>query len=280
LEAAACAAGDKTHADLAGEVGLTTGSLIRHLTTVPASGKLRLLDLPRLMRDDLGMRVIDLMTATLPSLDDRDLAMLREAAESAGCILTNLKMNQAGLDIASADPTLRRHSLEVYKNTMTAASSHLGVRWVRPLAGPRRPDFPLLLSAYRELIDHGRSLGLEVLIENYGWLKDDPEAMPSVIGALAPAVLRAQPDTGNWTDGARFAGLTKSFPYAVSCDFKFFALDAEGRHLAYDLRRCFDIAWQSGFRGPWCIEHAHDDLRVLLREIRAMAAQLRSWMRQ
>ena len=41
---------------------------MRHLTVEPQAGKLRLLDLPRIMRDELGMRVIDLMTATLPSL--------------------------------------------------------------------------------------------------------------------------------------------------------------------------------------------------------------------
>ena len=56
-------------ASLAGEIGITSGSFMRHLSHERAAGKLRLLDLPKIMRDELGMKVIDLMTATLVSLE-------------------------------------------------------------------------------------------------------------------------------------------------------------------------------------------------------------------
>ena len=49
---------------LAGELGVTTGSFVRHLAEKPQAGKLRLLDLPKLLRNEFDMRVIDLMTAT------------------------------------------------------------------------------------------------------------------------------------------------------------------------------------------------------------------------
>src|SRR5262245_23766567 len=62
---------------LARELGVTTGSFVRHLTTEPQPGKLWLLDLPQIMRDELDMRVIDLMTATLPSLEPGYLQKLR-----------------------------------------------------------------------------------------------------------------------------------------------------------------------------------------------------------
>src|SRR6187551_575583 len=90
-------------ASLAGELGVTTGSFVRHLSEERQAGKLWLLDLPKLMRDELGMKVIDLMTATLPSLAPDYLKRLRDAAEDAGCVLTNLKMNQRGLDLGSSD---------------------------------------------------------------------------------------------------------------------------------------------------------------------------------
>src|SRR5262245_38652658 len=78
---------------LAGEVGVTTGSFMRNLSVASEPGKLRLLDLPRLMRDELGMRVIDLMTATLASMEPDYLDKLRAESDRAGCVLTNLKMN-------------------------------------------------------------------------------------------------------------------------------------------------------------------------------------------
>src|SRR5262245_39271414 len=39
------------------ELGVTTGSFVRHLSVEAEPGKLRLLDLPAIMRDQLDMRV-------------------------------------------------------------------------------------------------------------------------------------------------------------------------------------------------------------------------------
>jgi len=267
----------KDEPPLAREVGITTGSFVRHLTVEPAEGKLRLLDLPKRMREELDIRVIDLMTATLASMQPDYLDKLRAAAERAGCILTNLKMNQRGLDLASEDEALRRRSLDEYKRTIDAAA-RLGCRWVRPLPGAQRPDFKVLASSYRELIDHGAGKNITLLIENYGWMQDDADAIPAIIKAVGPG-LRSQPDTRNWTDRARFDGLTKAFPFAASCDFKPFPLEADGSHLRYDLKRAFQIGWDAGFRGPWCLEHFHDELGQQFKEMALLRDRLREWMR-
>lgn len=263
---------------LTGEVGITTGSFMRHLSPEARAGKLRLLDLPKRMHEELGMKVIDLMTATLASTEPAYLDRLRAAAADAGCVLTNLKMNNPGLDLASADAAVRRHAVDEYKRTMDAAA-HLGVRWVRPLPGPKRPDFAHVAAAYRELMDYGASRGLTLLVENFGWMQDDPDAIPALIKAVGPG-LRSQPDTRNWTDGARYEGLSKAFPYAASCDFKPFALEPDGSHPRYDLRRCFQIGWDAGFRGPWCLEHFHDDLAQQFREMGVLRDRLKQWMRE
>ncbi len=279
----ACAALSSQAADswrtfpLAGEVGITTGSFMRHLSPEAREGKLRLLDLPKIMREELDMRVIDLMTATLVSLEPDYCDQLRAAAERAGCVLTNLKMNNPGLDLPSADDSVRRHAIDEYKRTMDAAA-RLGVRWVRPLPGPKRPDMARVATAYRELIDYGASRGLTLLVENFGWMQDDPDAIPSLIKAAGPG-LRSQPDTRNWTDRARYEGLAKAFPFAVSCDFKPFAFEPDGSHPRYDLKRCFQIGWDAGFRGPWCFEHFHSDLKQQFKEMAMLRDMLRGWMR-
>jgi hypothetical protein len=262
---------------LAGEVGITTGSFVRHLTGEPRDGKLRLLDLPRLMSEELDMRVIDLMTATLASMEPDYLDKLRTAADRSGCALTNLKMNQPGLDMASPDEAPRRRALDEYKRTIDAAA-RLGVRWVRPLPTAMRPDIKVLAASYRELIDHGANRGISLLIENAGWMKGGADAIPAVIKETGPG-LHAQPDTGNWTDAARYDGLAKAFPLAASCDFKAFTLEPDGGHKPYDLQRCFQIGWDAGFRGPWCIEHNHSDYRQLLREMAVLRDRLHEWTR-
>ncbi|MGI9458174.1 MAG: hypothetical protein ACR2NU_16540, partial [Aeoliella sp.] len=81
------AAETKAHEDLKGEFGITTGSLFQHLTGKPARGRICLLDWPKLMRDELDMKVIDLLNETLASMEPSYLDKFRKAAEDAGCII-------------------------------------------------------------------------------------------------------------------------------------------------------------------------------------------------
>ncbi len=102
-------------------------------------GQFKLLELPRIVHDELGMRIIDMNTTTLGSLDPAALDQFRTAAAEAGSLLTNLKMNQRDIDMDSAEPAMRRHALAEYKRTIDAAS-RLGCRWARPLPRQNRPD--------------------------------------------------------------------------------------------------------------------------------------------
>lgn len=262
---------------LAGEVGITTGSFMQHLRAKPELHKTFLLDLPRRMRDELGMKVIDLMTRTLPSFEPAYLDELRWRAEKHGCILINLKMNQ-DVDMASPDADKRQHALAEYRRTIDAAH-RLGCRWVRPLPqGNSLPELKLLVAGYRELIDYAAPKGISLLVENFAWMTRDPEAIPTLIKAVGPGIAAA-PDTGNWTDAVRYQGLAKAFPLAVTCDFKAFELGPDGEHKQYDLERCFQVGWQAGYRGPWCLEHFNTTLDGLWRGFATLRDRLQKWMK-
>src|SRR5687768_15479705 len=84
-------------------VGITTSSLSGHLMAQPAAGKFTLLQLPRILRDELDMRVIDLNTSALASYQPEYLDRVRRSVEDAGCVITNLKLNQPGLDMNSPE---------------------------------------------------------------------------------------------------------------------------------------------------------------------------------
>jgi hypothetical protein len=265
-----------TERSLAGEVGITTGSFMRHMRSSPQLHETLLLDLPQRMRDELDMRVIDLMTATLPSFEPEYLERLRSRAAKHGCILTNLKMNQ-NVDMASPEANERRKALDEYRRTIDAAQ-RLGCRWVRPAPQGKKPDLKLLTDGYRELIDYAKPKGISLLVENNAWMRDDPEAIPTIVKAVGDGVAAA-PDTGNWTDTARYAGLSKAFPLAVTCDFKAQQLGPEGEHKPYDLERCFRIGWDAGFRGPWCFEHFNESLDGLWKGFSQLRDMLRAWMK-
>ena len=102
--------------------------------------------------------------------------------------------------------------------------------------------------------------------------------MPKLLDDIGHDVA-ACPDTGNW-DGneVRYAALARLFPRAVTCDFKAGRLGPNGEHPAYDLKRCFTIGWDSGFRGPWCLEHANTSRADLFRDLCLLRDLLRGWM--
>ncbi len=261
---------------LDGEVGIVAASLAGHQAHRKKGG-VALLDLPKLVANELEMRVLDLNTVNFPSLDAKLMEQFRAAAESAGCILTNLKMNQRGVEIGSPDEETRKAGLDVYKRSVDAAEI-LGLRWVRPLPTAKTPDRGQLIASMRELAAYAGEKGIQVLVENFGWMQDDPDSVVKLIEDC-DCGLAASPDTGNWASNAvRYPGLAKTFPAAVTCDFKAKTLGARFAHKAYDLRKCFQIGWDAGFRGPWCIEHGNSDRDALFRELRWVREQLQDWM--
>ena len=188
-------------------------------------------------------------------------------------------MNQHGLDMNSPDEAMRNKALSVYRKSIDDAAL-VGARWARPLPLPSLPDMKIHVDSYRRLAAHAEKRGVRMLVENYGWMQADADSLPDLIRRIDRNVA-ASPDTGNWnSDDLRFEGLRRSFPLAVTCDFKARGLGANGEHEAYDLERCFGIGWESGFRGPWCLEHVNRDRKALLGELRLLRDMLQGWMKE
>lgn len=261
------------------EVGITTSSLSGHLVAKPKAGQFSLPQLPQILRDELDMRVIDLNTSSLASFEPKYLDRCRAAAAKAGCVFTNLKLNQRGLNMNSADAAVRQKALAEYKRSIDAAA-RLGCRWVRPLPAGKMPDLKRLVASCRELADYAGERGIQLLIENFGWMQGDADALPRLVKAIGRKTA-ASPDTGNWNSNeVRYDGLKKAFPLAVTCDFKARALGLKGEHPLYDLKRCFEIGWTAGFRGPWCLEHANKNREKLFKELVLLRDLLRGWIKE
>ncbi len=258
------------------QVGITMSSVSR---LANAEGRLRysLFDWIKLVRNELDMTVIDLNSSAVASLEPGYLEKVRTAAADAGVQLTNMKINRGDVDIGHDDPAIRAKALTECKRWIDGSST-LGLRWARPLPFKHQPDWATYVASYRELADYAAERNVQMLIENYGWISASVETMPKLLKAIGKNVA-ACPDTGNWdSPDLRYEGLTKMFPAAVSCDFKAGKLDDDGEHRSYDLERCFSIGWKSGFRGPWCLEHANVDQTTLFRELSLLRDLLRGWM--
>lgn len=265
--------------ELAGQLGMVTASFTPHLSGRPTGEQIRLLDFPRMLREELDLTVVDFNTMNFPSLDPAYAEELRAKVEESGCVATNLKMNQK-VDMASPDPSERGEAMRQYRQSIDAAKI-LGCRWVRPLPRSERPELGRMKSALDELIDYAGERGITVLLENFGWAMEEADAILHLADAIGPDRVALGPDTGNWvSDEVRYRGLELTFPRAVTCDFKAKVLGPRGEHEAYDLRRCFEIGREAGFRGPWCFEYGHADFRKAKEGIAFLRDSLREWMKE
>ena len=233
-------------------VGITTGG---GLGKKKQRGELNLVSLPKYMRDELGMQLIDVNTRWLDSLKTDFLEQARSAADEAGCFFSNLKVNDpVSGDLYSKDPKKREQAFTKCRSLIDAAKI-LGTRWIRFTVPKGAASDPV---AHRTLAAYAQEREMQLLIENSGWMREQPSAIASIVKTIGQNVA-ACPDTGNWDDDVRDLGLQKSFPCAASCDFKVWELGANHVHARYDLKKCFDIGWKAGFRGPWVIELMQDD---------------------
>jgi len=181
--------------------------------------------------------------------------------------------------MGSTNKEERDKAVAEYKKSIDVAA-HLGLRWARPLPRAEAPDRKKYVNSYKELANYAGERNVEMLVENFGWMQDDPNSVVDLIKEVGPNV-KACPDTGNWdSKKLRVEGLKRTFPIAVTCDFKARALGPKGEHPLYDLKQCFDIGWKAGFRGPWCFEHANNDTDVLFRELHLLGDMLRKWMKE
>lgn len=259
---------------LDGVIGLTTGSLSHQRT----ARTMDVFSLPKFVRDELGMRLIDLNTRWLAAYDERYIRRVNDSAEKHGCYFTNLKVNHQFGDLYHKDSNERTRAMSHARELILAANK-LGARWIRFSAPKPAADGPsATLAAHHELAKFAEQHRVQLLIENNGWMRSDAGSVARLVKIIGHNVA-PQPDTGNWNDDVRYAGIAASFPGAASCDFKVFDLDERRQHEKYDIKRCFDIACKSGFRGPWALEHWNTDTRKFAAEIRFLRDQLASWIK-
>lgn len=265
------AAALKQPESLAGVIGITTGGLDYQRK----NEILNVFTLPEFVRDELEMQLIDLNTRWMESFDQTYTRRVRKTAEEKGCYFTNLKVNHKFGDLYSKDANERGEAMARAQDLIVCAKT-LGCRWVR-FSVPKfaAGDDKSKLSAHRALAAFAKPHGIQLLVEN--GTSREPDSVTRAVEAIGDNVA-AGPDTGNWSDDARYEGLARSFPGAVTCDFKVFDLDENRHHARYDIKRCFDIAWQAGFRGPWAIEHWNEDTRAFASETKFLRDQLKRWM--
>lgn len=252
---------------------------------------LKLLDYPRVAREEFGMSAVELNNVFFESTDESYLAQLNEAAAQANVALVGMAVDRTG-DPSSLDETERLESIAAIKKWLPVAQS-LGLPFFRVNTGGqgRESDPESLrncIASFRELAKEAEGYGIKLVIENHWGISANPLNIVRIIEEVASPFLGTLPDFGNFPDESRpevlaaiqpeipkevtpgeirYWGLEVMAPYAMGVHAKMFEFDAQGNDTRINVARCIEIIRGAGFDGYWGIEFegAGDDHEGVLK---------------
>lgn len=234
-----------------------------------------LLELPALVKANLGLDAIEICQFHIPEKTEDYLMRLKSALDDAAMSVVNIPIDVG--NIADPNAGYREEDLVEIEEWIVAAAS-LGSKMVRvnagsPLGGTDVP-VEITVESLRRLARFADSRGIRLLIENHGGRSSDPDFLIQLLDAVGPP-LRALLDVGNFepmmsVGVARFQGkeppknldftpqyaaIARVAPYAGLLHAKTHDFDENGRPLELDVVRALRIVRDSGYSGAISIEY-------------------------
>lgn len=138
------------------------------------------------------------------------------------------------------------------------------------------------IAVLRQMADHGRRLGVVVLLENHGGATANISAMATLVQAVNHPFVRAEPDWGAWSPpGDRYEAMKAAMPvtHIVSAKGQLFDPDSYA-HTSFDVARLVRDAEATGYKGVYSIELYNtpapaDTDRAVWSMIRAITGEMR-----
>ncbi|MEI6486823.1 MAG: TIM barrel protein [Sphingomonadales bacterium] len=112
------------------------------------------------------------------------------------------------------------------------------------------------IAVLRKLADHGRRLGIIVLLENHGGATAAVSGLVALVKAVGHPFLKAELDWGAWSPpGDRYEAMRTAMPVTHIVSAKGLAFDPDTYvHTSYDVAQLVREAEATGFRGVYSVE--------------------------
>jgi L-ribulose-5-phosphate 3-epimerase len=247
------------------DISLAGWSLHRSIGT--GEGKIPMLDMPKLARDEWDIGAIELVNTMLAA---RDAAYIDRLAANAAANDSKylLIMVDAEGAVASEDATERADAVKRHQAWIDIAAD-LGCHSIRMNwagAPAEAAKDPALCKAvverskgpFRELCTYGDTKDINVIIENHGGPSSYPESLIQLIVAVDHGRFGTLPDFGNFpgdVDRYQAVDLMMNYAKAVSAKSSDFD-DATGLETTMDYERLMTIVCDKhGYEGYVGIEY-------------------------
>ena len=232
------------------------------------------MEFPKIAKD-LGFEGLEYVTQLYPSVaevgtDYKERVMklandLNAKATAAGMDNVLIMVDHAG-ELADPDPKKLEEAIANHKIWMDAAKL-MDAHSVRAnLFGELDPVkwHALSVASLKELGAYGKTIGVNVIIENHGGWSSDAEKLVAVMKEVNMETVGVLPDFGNFCvkreGGERwgapcvleydtYKGIEEMMPYAKGVSAKSYNFDENGNETKLDYQRIMQIVADSGFEG-------------------------------
>ena len=234
------------------QIGLAGWSLHRRFN----AKELKLLDYPKVVREEFGLGLAELNSPFFESTDEDYLDKLVEAGRAADVRFVHISVDGHG-NLAATDEAERAEAVARHVRWF-AVAKRIGAGSFRANTGGSQPHSPEELDAckrsFRELAEESRKTGVALLIENHGGISASPEAIAEICETAGADAVGTCPDFGNFAPEILYDGLEKITPFARVVHAKTKEFGPDGEEVNFDAGRCIDILRKGGFDGPLMIE--------------------------
>lgn len=247
---------------------------------------LTLLDVPDLFAEKLGVHNVEVWSKHFDQTSLAHCDKVCRAAEKAGSRIINIQLDDPAYNLSDRDIAGRQKSVDFVKQWMDRAAA-CGATSLRANTGRsegKEFDLDITVDSFRSLAEHGKGIGVKILIENHGANSAAPEKIVEIVKGVDTPWCRTLPDFGNVPPGAdetfRRKLLKALFPYAHLVSAKGMWFDDQMQHVPYDIGECVRIGEVSGYQGIYSAEHwdpkarPADPFRVTKRIIELIVANL------
>lgn len=255
-------------------ISLASYSLHRAIGT--GVGKIAMVDLPRLVREEFGLGAIELVNWMLASSEKSYIDSYVKAAADHDVEILLIMVDRAG-SVGAEGERAREDAVDRHSHWIDIAGD-MGCHSIRMnWAGAPRNVMaePETLQAFtersvaplRKLCDYGDKKNINVIIENHGGPSSFPEALEALVKAVDHERFGTLPDFGNFpprvgsyggpTEVDKYAGIDTMMKYAKAVSAKCYDFDDEtGLETTLDFERLIQIvADKHGYRGYIGIEY-------------------------
>jgi len=221
-------------------------------------GKWKLLDLPGILRDKLGISALEHVNTFFPNPTLSYQQQLKKACSAAGVCSTILMCDNEG-STASPDKAERTKAAIAHRKWIDIAHE-LGCISLRCNVYGGLPDWKQdrdlvdrASETLHQMLDYAQGSELNILVENHGGASSDPDSLVSLVKKVNHPKFALLCDLGNWNRGDdRYAAVRKVLPFARGLSVK--GTWGERLDPAFDCEKLVRIAFEGGYRGFWGLE--------------------------